>query len=165
MNAPKKIALILASVAFALPQTAGAQTAGLSKSWAGTWRLNMDKSKFSSPEYTPKSETRTYVLDGKRRLTMRSKLINAAGANVNWNYSANTDGKWYRTSGNPNADHVALTFVGPREFKSKTTLKGKPAARSTLTVSADGKQITIKRSILLSKDGPTNDTLVYERAK
>jgi hypothetical protein len=163
MNAPKKLALILSAVAIALPQTASAQSA-LSKSWAGTWHLNMEKSKFSSAEFTPKRDTRIYTVAGKR-LTMRSTGINAAGKTMTWSYSANTDGKWYRTSGNPNTDHIALTWVSPREFTSKTRLKGKPSAKSTVTVSADGKVLTINRSILIAKGGPTNDTLVFERAK
>ena len=164
MNAPKKLALILSTVAIALPQTASAQSAALSKSWAGTWHLNTEKSKFSSAEFTPKSDIRTYTVAG-RRLTMRSTMIDAAGKTIKWGYSANTNGKWYRTYGNPNNDHVALTFVSPRKFKSRTTLKGKPSARSTLTVSADGKELTIARSILIAKGGPTNDTLVFKRAK
>ena len=164
MNAPKKLALVLSAIAMTLPQTASAQSAALSKAWTGTWHLNTEKSKFSSAEFTPKSDTRTYTVAGKR-LTMRSTSITAAGKAMKWSYSANTDGKWYRTSGNPNTDHIALTFVSPREFKSRTTLKGKPSARSTATVSADGKVLTINRSILTAKGGPTDDTLVFDRTK
>lgn len=164
MNAPKKLALILSAIAMGLPQAASAQSAELSKAWAGTWQLNTGKSKFSSAEFTPKGDTRTYTVAGKR-LTMRSTGINAAGKTIKWSYSANTDGKWYPTSGNPNTDQIALTFVSPREFKSRTTLKGKPSARATATVSADGKVLTINRSILTAKGGPTNDVMVFNRTK
>lgn len=164
MNAPKKLALILSAVAMALPQNASAKPAALSKAWAGTWYLDTAKSKFSSAEFTSKSDTRTYTVAG-RRLTMRSTMINAAGKTIKWGYSANTDGKWYRTSGNPNTDRVALTFVSPREFKARTTLKGKRSARSTATLSADGKVLTLKRSILTAKGGPTDDILVFDRTK
>jgi len=164
MNTPKNLALILSAIAMALPQTAGAQSTALSKAWGGTWHLNTGKSKFSSAEFTSKSDTRTYTVAGKR-LTMRSTAINATGKTMKWGYSANTDGKWYPTSGNPNTDHIALTFVSPREFKSRTTLKGKPSARATATVSADGKVLKINRSILFAKGGPTDDVLVFDRAK
>ena len=164
MNAPYKLALILSAVAIALPQTASAKSSALSKSWAGTWHLNMEKSKFSSEDFTPKSETRTYTVASKR-LTMRSTAVNAAGKTMKWSYSASTDGKLYPTSGNPNTDHIALTLVSPREFTSKTTLKGKATARSTPILSADGKVLTIKRSILTAKGGPTDDTLVFHRTK
>jgi hypothetical protein len=164
MNAPNKLALILSAVVIALPQTVSAKSPALSKAWAGTWHLNMEKSKFSSEDFTPKSDTRTYTVAGKR-LTMRSTAINAAGKTMKWSYSASTDGKWYPTSGNPNTDRIALTLVSPREFTSKTTLKGKPTARSTATISADGKVLTIKRSILTAKGGPTDDTLLFDRTK
>ena len=164
MHALRKLALTLSAVAIAMPQAASAKSGALSKSWAGTWHLNTAKSKFSSKDFTTKSETRTYALDGKR-LSMRSTGVNDAGKTIKWSYSAPTDGKWYPASGNPNADRVALTFVSPREFKSRTSLKGKPAARSTVTLSADGKELRLARSILNAKGGPTNDTLVYERVK
>ena len=164
MHPIKTLALSLSALAIAVPHTASAQSGTLSKEWAGTWHLNTAKSKFSSKEFTPKSDTRTYTLDGKR-LSMRSTGINAAGKTMKWSYSATTDGKWYPASGNSNADRVALTFVSPREFKSRTTLKGKPAARSTVTLSEDGKELRLARSILTAKGGPTNDTLVYERVK
>jgi hypothetical protein len=164
MNAPQKLAILLSAVAMTLPQAANAQSAAPSKSWAGTWQLNTSKSKFSSVEFTPKSDTRTYTIAGNR-LTMKSSGINAAGKPMKWSYSANTDGKWYKTSGNPNTDQIALTFVSPRELKWRTTLKGKPSARATATVSADGNVLTIKRSILIAKGGPTDDVLLFNRTK
>ena len=164
MNTLNKLVLCASAVVVALPQSVSAQSGALSKSWAGTWHLNTAKSKFSSAEFKPKSETRSYALDGKR-LTLRSTTVNGEGKTIKWGYSAGTDGKWYPTSGNPNTDRVALTFVNSREFKGRTTLKGKPAAKSTISISADGKQIRIARSILTAKDGPTNDILVYDRAK
>ena len=163
MTALSKLTLILSAVAIAMPQAAYAKDA-LSKSWDGTWRLNTDKSKFSSANYTPKSDTRTYSVAGKH-MTMHSTLVNAEGKTIKWSYSANTDGKSYPTSANPNADHVALTWVSPREFTSKATLKGKPTAKSTVTVSTDGKMLVVKRSLLSAKGGPTDDTMVFDRVK
>ena len=162
MNAPQRFALIFAVAAIVLPQPAIGKS--LSNAWNGTWQLNTEKSKFSSAKYTPKSDTRTYTVAGNR-LTMRATGTNAAGETMKWGYSVGTDGKWYPTSGNPNTDHIALTFVSPHEFKSNTRLKGKPSARSTATVSADGKVLTINRSILNAEGGPTDDTLVFDRTK
>jgi hypothetical protein len=84
---------------------------------------------------------------------------------MKWSYSADLDGKWYPASGNPNLDRIALTPVSPREFTSETMLKDKPSAKATATLSEDGKTLTVKRSMLIAKDGPTDDTLVYERSK
>jgi hypothetical protein len=164
MKSPTKFALIVSAIAMALPQAASAQAAALSKAWSGTWHLDTEKSKFSSAEFTPKSDTRTYSVAGSR-VTMHASGINASGKKLTWSYTANTDGKWYKTSGNPNTDHIALTFINPREFKSKSKLNGRPTARSTVTVSADGKVLTIHRSILTAKSGPTDDTMVFHRTK
>ncbi|MFC7536198.1 hypothetical protein ACFQPG_02330 [Sphingomonas sp. GCM10030256] len=162
MNAPHKLALFLAAIAVAVPQPVSAKAP--SKAWAGTWDLNSAKSKFSSPDSATKSETRTYTVSGNR-LTMRSTMVDAAGKTIKWSYSAGLDGKWYRMIGNPNADQISLTSVGKREVKSQARLNGKASARATATLSADGKQITIRRSILTAKGGPTDDTLVYDRMK
>ena len=164
MNAPTKLALFASAISIALPQAAAAQSTAFSKSWNGTWRMDLKKSKFSSAEFTPKSDTRIYSVAGKR-VTMRATGVNAAGKTMTWSYSATANGKWYRTSGNPNTDHIALTWVSPREFRSSTRLNGKGSARSTVTLSADGKVLTISRSILTAKAGPTDDTMVFTRTK
>lgn len=164
MNARTRVALMIAGLAIALPQGPAVAKEPNAKLWTGTFGLNLSKSKFTSPDYTPRSDTRTYSVAGTR-LTMRSKGVNGAGKAMNWGYSATLDGKWARVTGNPNTDHVALTLVSAREFKSTSRLKGKTTATSTLTVSEDGKAITIHRSILNAKGGPTNDMMVYDRMK
>lgn len=160
----KTLALILAATAITLPQAATAKSAPLSKAWAATWQLNKDKSKFSSSDTAVKSETRSYAVAGNR-VTMRSTMTDNAGKTIKWSYSAVTNGRWYPMVGNPNADHIAVTRVSDRELKSKATFHGKPSATATASVSIDGKELTIHRSILGAKGGPSNDVLVFERAK
>jgi hypothetical protein len=164
MNAHTRFALTIASLAIAIPQTAAIAKAPDAKAWSGTWTLNSAKSKFSLPDSTTKSDTRTYTVRGSR-FTMRSTAVNASGKTMNWGYSARADGRWYPTSGNPNTDHIALTLVGPREVKSQTRLHGKLSAKSTGTVSGDGKELTIHRQIMTVKGGPSDDTLVFDRTK
>ena len=164
MNASTKLALILATAAFALPQTGMARSPALSKQWSGTWQLNTDKSKFSAPDTSTKSDTRTYTVVGNR-VTMKSTMVNAAGKTIKWSYSAAVDGKSYRVTGNPNTDHIRLTRISDREIKSQSTLHGKPAVRATANLSTNGKVLTIHRSILTAKGGPSDDTAVYERTK
>ena len=163
MNISRNLALVLAAASIALPQIATASPAVL-KAWAGTWRLNSSQSKFASPDTTPKSETRVYTVAGNR-LSMKSTLVNSAGKTIHWSYSAATNGKLSPTVGNPNIDHLSLTQTGDREIKSEATLHGKLAARSTATISADGNVLTVHRSMLLTKGGPSEETSVYDRAK
>jgi hypothetical protein len=164
MNISKTLIFILAATAIMLPQAATSKSTPISKAWAATWQLNSDKSKFSSPDTTVKAETRSYAIAGNR-VTMRSTMTNSAGKTIRWSYSAVTNGRWYPMVGNPNADHIAVTRVSDRELKSKSTLRGKPSATAAASVSSDGTELTIHRSILGAKGGPSNDVLVFDRAK
>jgi Tol biopolymer transport system component len=163
MNALKMMTLG-AALAFAVTAPADAAPAPNAKLWSGTWELNAAKSKFTAPDFSEKSETRTYVVSG-HRVTMHSSFTSGSGKSVKWSYSAAWDGKAYPAVGNTNADHIMLTPVNDREVKSRTTLHGKASATSTAKVSADGKQLTMTRSILTAKGGPTDDTLVFDRVK
>jgi hypothetical protein len=159
----RTFAMICASGALAISQIASAAPAPDAKLWSGSWQLNSEKSKFSSAEYTPKKDTRNYSVAGNR-VSMRSTMMTAQGKAIKWAYSARTDGKWYPASGNPGLDHLALTLLSARELKSEGKLKGKSASTSTLSVSPDGKQLTIKRSLVTPK-GATDDTMVFDRTK
>lgn len=159
----RTFALICASGALALGQVANAAPAPNAKLWNGSWQLNSEKSTFSSAEYTPKKDTRTYRVSGAR-IIMHSSMVNSAGKAIKWGYNAMPNGKWFAITGNPGADHVALTMVSPRELKSETRLKGKTSATATVSVSDDGKELTVKRALTTPK-GPTDDTMVFDRMK
>lgn len=160
---PKLALTISAALLLALPAT-GADAKGLdAKAFSGTWKLDLAKSKFSSAKYTPKRDTRTYSVAGNM-LTMHSDMVSGAGKPMKWSYSARTDGKSYPVVGNTGADHIMITMTGPREFHAQTTLKGKLASKSSMTASADGKELRMSRN-LTTPDGSTNDTIVFDRVK
>jgi hypothetical protein len=159
MNGPSKFALILASLAVAIPQSVSAASPN-AKLWNGTWHLNAGKSKFNSSA-KEQSEARTYDISGNK-VTMKSSSKDPSGKTMNFSYSAGYDGKWYPMVGNPNADRISLNVVSDRELKSKSQLHGKPSAESTAAVSADGKHLTISRKVLRLKGAPT-DVLEFDR--
>lgn len=163
MNTLKSFVLTCAALAFATG-SAIASPAPNAKLWSGTWKLNTAKSKFSAPDVMEKSETRTYTVSGNR-VTMHSTYVGNSGKSVKWSYSAVWGGKPYAVVGNRNADHIILTPVSDREVKSRTTLRGKASATATATISEDGNRLTVTRSILTAKGGPSDDILVYERVK
>jgi hypothetical protein len=159
MNGSSKFALVLASLAIAIPQSVGA-AAPDAKLWNGTWNLNAGKSKFASSA-KEQSETRTYDISGGK-VTMKSSSKDSTGKALNFSYSAGYDGKWYPMVGNPNADRISLHAVSAREIKASSRLHGKAAVESTATVSADGKHLTIHRKLLRLKGAPT-DVLEFDR--
>lgn len=164
MNVRDTLTLLSVGLVITIAQPASASPAPDAKLWSGTWKLNTAQSKFSAADFSAKAETRTYSVSG-RRVTMHASMTTPAGKQIKWTYSANWDGKPYPTVGNDNADHIILMPVSGREVKARTMLKGKPSANTTASVSADGKQITMQRSILTAKGGPSHDVLVYDRMK
>lgn len=159
MHGPSKFALILASLVIATPQGVSAAVPN-AKLWNGTWHLNVAKSKFSSSA-KEQSETRSYGVSGNK-VTMKSSSKDPSGKALNFSYTAGYDGKWYPMVGNVNADSISLSVVSDREVKAKSQLHGKPAVESTAAVSADGKHLTISRTMLRLKGTPT-DVLEFDR--
>lgn len=161
MNA-RRFALMIGALALTFPQTPAAAKGFDAKLWNGSWQLNLGKSKFTSPDYTPKSDVRTYAVVGNR-LTMKATTVGANGKTSKWGYSVVANGKPYPSHGNQNIDHISVTMVSPSDFNSEGTLKGKHVSKSTVSVA--GRELTIHRSVLAAKGGPTDDTMVYERVK
>ena len=159
MTGRSKLALILGSLAIAIPQSVNAAPPN-AKLWNGTWHLNAAKSKFASSA-KEQSETRTYDISAKK-VMMKSSSKDVSGKALNFSYSAGYDGKWYPMVGNPNADRISLTAATDRELKARSQLHGKPSVESTATVSADGKHLTIKRKMVRMKGAPT-DVLEFDR--
>ena len=159
MNRPAKFALILTALAIAIPQGAGAAVPN-ARLWNGTWHLNPAASRFASSGKR-ESETRTYAVSGNK-VTMKSTSKTASGKTLNVSYSASVDGKYYPMTGNPNADRIALSAVSERELKWSSQLHGKTTIAGTAAVSADGKHLTLKRTLLTVKGTPT-DVLKFDR--
>jgi len=158
MTTPLKLALVLATAAFAAQ--AGSAAGIDAKAWDGTWHLNAAASKWGT-RTKEQSETRTYGYAGGK-LTMKSSAKDGAGKETDFTYSAALDGKWYPMTGNPNADSIAVTAGGPREVRSTSRMKGKVTVHSTATVSADGKHLTLKR-VYVAQNGSPTETLVFDR--
>jgi opacity protein-like surface antigen len=159
MNARLKFALILAAGAIVIPQAVSAATPN-AKLWNGTWHLDAAKSKFASST-KEQSETRTYDIS-RGKVTVKSSSKDPAGKELNFSYSAGTDGKSYPMIGNPNADSISLNAVSARQIKARSRLRGKLSVQSTATVSPDGKHLTINRKMLRIKGAPT-DVLQFDR--
>ncbi len=159
MNARLKFALILAAGAIVISQGVSAATPN-AKLWNGTWHLDAAKSKFASSS-KEQSETRTYDISGGK-VTVKSSSKDTAGKELNFSFSAGTDGKSYPMIGNPNADSISLNVVSTRQINARARLHGKLSVQTVAMVSADGKHLTISRKMLRMKGAPT-DALEFDR--
>jgi ketosteroid isomerase-like protein len=128
---------------------------------AGTWELNVARSKYS-PGPPPRSQTRTYEVTGQQVRSVQ-KGIDAEGKPTLVQFTANYDGKDYPYSGSPDYDTVALTRVD--NFTASFTQKraGNGALTGTRVISQDGKAMTISGKGTNAKGQPTDIMLVFEK--
>ena len=149
----------LAAIAcFALTAAGRAQSVPIE---VGTWTLNVAKSKFS-PGPAPKASTVTYSAAGQGL----KAVIDGVGpdsAKVHWEYTANTDGKSYPVTGNPDADMVVVKRVDANTLENTYTLKGKPTVIVRRTVSADRKTLTVTQTGTNAQGQKLNHVMVFER--
>ena len=128
---------------------------------AGTWELNLAKSKFI-PGPAPKSETRIYEVNGdKIKLTIKG--IDAAGKPTAVQSSYVYDGKDYPITGSPDADMLALRRVDTDTVTGEVKRAGKVAQTVRRVVSKDGKVLTITFKGTNAKGQAVDDFTVYDR--
>ncbi len=147
----------------------------------GTWVLNVAKSTFS-PGPAPKSESRTYILEGQetrptfngvsepRRYVIVRQEIKATSEVVDGNGKSTTvewtivyDGKDRPVTGNPDADMLSLKRIDAftTEFTQKKA--GRVVIIGTGSISTDGKVMTITTKGINAKGQTINDVSVFER--
>jgi hypothetical protein len=157
MRRLSSLAVVVALLALA--STASAK--GL-KSYVGTWKLNVAKSKTEA--WTPKSQTRVYEDWGGGLLHMHYEGTNAQGEPTLAEYVARFDGKAYPyvMRGAPSASTIVNTRVDDRTFTFTVLADGKTSFTGTHTVAADGKSYTNTYKTN-GKGEPSSAALVYEK--
>jgi hypothetical protein len=110
--------------------------------FAGTWKLNRDKSKEAADmPRLPQSETIVVeATDGGQKVT--NDQITAKGKNQHFEYDAKYDGKGYPETGNPNVDTVSIKKVNDHTMLTTNTKDGKLVTTIKSVVSKDGKTRT-----------------------
>jgi hypothetical protein len=126
---------------------------------AGTWDLNIAKSKSTDP--MPKSITRTYEVTGtSEKLT--GTIVTADGKTIPILFTATLDGKDSAFQ-SPGVDTLALTKVDALTISYVTKLAGKQVATGTRVLSQDGKVMTFTQKGINPAGQPFESTLVYDR--
>ena len=128
----------------------------------GTWKLNLAKSKFS-PGPAPKESTVTIEAAGPGR-KVSVEGVAGDGTALKWGYSGNFDSKEIRITGNnPDADIVMLKRLSPTTTRSTNKKDGKRTLVNGISVSADGKTLTVAQSGVNGKGQTVKNTLVFDR--
>ena len=128
----------------------------------GTWKVNLAKSTYS-PGPPPKSSTRTYTQNGDG-LKFVIGGVNADGsARANQSWAAHFDGKEYPSVGNPANDMVTITMVGASTMDATYKKGGKVTDTVRLTVSKDGKTMTVWQGGTNNAGLPVSNFTVFDK--
>ena len=148
---------VLASVVLVL--AAASVVLAQSSPFVGTWKLNVEKSKFN-PGPAPQSSTRTWDESGM----VMVNGINAAGKATSYGYTIKDDGKEYPTMGAiPNtADKITAKKVDANSYEATFTKAGKQVETTSFKVSNGGKTLTIHAKGT-SPAGPFDNLQVWEK--
>jgi hypothetical protein len=128
---------------------------------AGTWKLNLAKSKYQQGQ-APKSTTLKYEAAGEG-IKVIVDSIPADGAPIHYAYAANYDGKDNPVVGNPNADMASRTRVNATTTKLVNKKGGKTLSNVTLATSSDGKTLTITTTGLDAQGLNIDSVAVYDK--
>jgi len=163
-NQVKRFVLLLLAFACTLvfSENAFSQKKGSTADpWAGTFKLDLSKSKFGGP--SPKEETATVA-----SATKDSIKYSIAGTDVNGNpYNLSFDGK-ADTAGQQMMNGQAVATItyhmpSPREFTSNSKGSDGSTGTGTVTLSKDGKTITVHDKNKNAQGGEQENTIIYVR--
>ena len=130
----------------------------------GTWKLNVEKSKYSPAPFPVKSITSTReAADNGVKVTNTGER--ADGSAVNATYTAKYDGSDSAVSGQGSPyDSVSLKQINTNTFTYEAkNSTNKYHARGKITISADGKTMTFKAKGMNADGKPMSVTLVYDK--
>jgi hypothetical protein len=129
--------------------------------FVGTWKLNVEKSKFEGGT-PPKSSVATITTSGdKRRLVVHT--VPASGPELTTESTAADDGKDYPMKGSSTVDTVSVIKIDERTLERRDKKNGQVVTTMRATVSGDGKTMTVVQRGAAPQGGTFTNTLVYDR--
>ena len=157
--ARRAITSILAAMVFliALPLDGFAQ----SERWLGTWKLDLTRSTYTAAS-APRSGTLTFQGEGAN-LVDTTQGIDAQGRPTKGVLQHIYDGLPHPTSGLPDADASAYTRVDANTVVFARMKMGKLVGVGTLSLSANGRTITVTTRGLSAAGQSLNSIAVYEK--
>ena len=157
----KLIKVLAVGTMLALGISTAATAAGASDPVVGTWKLNLEKSKFAA-DRAPKSQTRVYS-ESAGGTKMSVTGVKADGSSMSMEATLTYDGKDVAVTGSPEFDTLVLTKVNGTTVKSEMKKDGKVVGHTTRTISGKGAVLTLKTAMKTAKGGTTHDVAVFDK--
>jgi hypothetical protein len=128
---------------------------------AGTWKVNLAKSKYN-PGLAPQSSTATIKIENDTE-TFDSEIVDASGATAHSSFTTKLDGTEAPVTGNPYGDTISVKRSSPTHYL--VTIKKGGAATMTVhvVVAADGKSRTATYNGVNAKGQKEHDVLFYDK--
>ena len=155
-NSPRAVSIL--ACLFILVSSSVALAAN---NWLGTWKLNVEASKFS-PGPAPRSQTLTFeATAGGIKLT--SRTVDAKGKATKGEYVSNFDGKDVPWKGNADADTASAKRIDDNSYENTWKKGGAVTIVAKVVVSPDGKTLTLTQVGKNAKGQAVNNTVVLDR--
>jgi len=144
--------------------------AGIAATWSvraaddpsnGTWKLNVEKSKFDAGT-APKSSTVTITVANGTE-TYAGETTSADSKTTSMSFTAKLDGTDSPLTGNPMGDTIAIKHPSPRKFVATIKNGGKVTVTVHVVVAADGKTRTLTYSGKSPDGKDVHSVLVYNK--
>lgn len=156
----KKIALLILTLG-CLAALSAQENQSVPDPWVGTWKLDVSQSQFHNP--APREETVQIesVNQGPIRYTVSG--TDASGKPMLQSFDGKSDGQTYPVAVNGvEGARMSLSRVSDREYTAQGTLADGTPVTEKITLSPDGKTITILRQASASQ-GAYSETTVLVR--
>jgi hypothetical protein len=129
----------------------------------GTWHLNLAKSTDESTDAPPKSETFIFT-DSANGVSLTTRIVGTDGkSTVTKGNPVKWDGTAHPETSDPDHDSITVKPVGAQTIEWAMTKKGAPVRSGTLTVSRDGKMMTISGASVAANGGKTYFNDIFDR--
>ena len=129
--------------------------------FAGTWKMNADKSKLAGADALQNVTAQYEVTGGTLKATVQG--TSTQGQPVNFNYEAKLDGTPGTSNGSDAFDTITLQRVSTHVLKATAKKGGKVVYTDRRVVSKDGKTLTISRSGTDTQGKPFRETMVFDK--
>lgn len=139
-----------------------AAAVGAADNNAGTWKINLAKSKYSPASLAPKSTTvKTEAIAGGLKNVV--DVVDYTGKSLHYEYTAKYDGKDAAVKGDPNRDTTAMTKIDDDNYEQTNKKAGKVTTVSRIVYARDGKSRTMTTAGTNPQGQKVNNTIVWDK--
>jgi hypothetical protein len=130
------------------------------ENWVGTWKLDPAKSKVGPTAV----RAQTLVFEATPAgIKLTSDGTDAAGKPMHGTYTSKFDGKDVPWAGNPMADTACAKRIDDSTYENVWKKDGKPTVTATVSVSKDGKTLTITQTGKDPSGAAVSSVAVYDK--